>query len=70
MGRSNVSVPLATMMVAVADGLAVQKLLDPDAVRLDVVLPFWESVLHLVLRRPRRVAAARPARRTGLDSVG
>jgi hypothetical protein len=26
----------------------VQKLLDPAAVRLDVVLPFWENVLHLV----------------------
>jgi hypothetical protein len=58
------------MMVAVTDGFAVQKLLDPDAVRLDVVLPFRESVLHLVVRRPCRVAAERPARRTGLDSVG
>lgn len=39
---------LETLMIAVIDGLAVQKLLDPAAVRLDVVLPFWENVLHLV----------------------
>lgn len=40
---------LASLMVAVIDGLAVQKLLDPEGVRLDVVLPFWEDVLQLVL---------------------
>ena len=48
---------LETLMIAVVDGLAVQKLLDPGAVRLDVVLPFWENVLHLVFARQ---AAARP----------
>jgi AcrR family transcriptional regulator len=42
---------LETLMIAVGDGLAVQKLLDPDAVRLDVVLPFWEDVLRLVFAR-------------------
>ena len=38
-------------MIAVVDGLAVQKLLDPDSVRLDVVLPFWEDLLHLAFER-------------------
>jgi hypothetical protein len=38
-------------MIAVIDGLAVQKLLDPGSVRLDVVLPFWEQVLELVFAR-------------------
>ena len=42
---------LETLMIAVGDGLAVQKLLDPDAVRLDVVLPFWEDILRLVFER-------------------
>ncbi|MGZ4199583.1 MAG: TetR family transcriptional regulator C-terminal domain-containing protein [Thermoleophilia bacterium] len=42
---------LETLMIAVADGLAVQKLLDPGSVRLDVVLPFWEDVLRLVFER-------------------
>ncbi len=42
---------LETLMIAVIDGLAVQKLLDPDSVRLDVVLPFWEHVLELVFAR-------------------
>jgi AcrR family transcriptional regulator len=42
---------LETLMIAVVDGLAVQKLLDPDSVRLDVVLPFWEDVLRLVFER-------------------
>ena len=48
---------LETLMIAVIDGLAVQKLLDPDSVRLDVVLPFWRDVLDLIFahvggRRP------------------
>jgi len=42
---------LETLMIAVVDGLAVQKLLDPDSVRLDVVLPFWEDVLRVVFDR-------------------
>ena len=42
---------IETLMIAVGDGLAVQKLLDPGAVRLDVVLPFWEDVLRLVFER-------------------
>ena len=49
---------LETLMIAVVDGLAVQKLLDPDAVRLDVVLPFWENVLQLVFAPSRRRDAA------------
>ncbi len=52
---------LETLMIAVVDGLAVQKLLDPDSVRLDVVLPFWEdSGLSSSPSRPApRPAAAR-----------
>ncbi len=42
---------LETLMIAVVDGLAVQKLLDPNSVRLDVVLPFWESLLQLAFER-------------------
>jgi len=40
---------LATLMNAVVDGLAVQKLLDPDAVSLDRVLPYWEGLLRTAL---------------------
>jgi len=53
---------LETLMIAVIDGLAVQKLLDPAAVRLDVVLPFWEKTLGLVFAdhaAPRRQDQAR-----------
>ena len=49
-------------MIAVVDGLAVQKLLDPDSVRLDVVMPFWEDVLRHVFERSARGALARVAR--------
>ena len=42
---------LETLMIAVVDGLAVQKLLDPDSVRLDVVLPFWKNMLQLAFER-------------------
>ena len=49
---------LETLMIAVIDGLAVQKLLDPDSVRLDVVVPFWEDMLRLVFERR---GSSRPA---------
>ncbi len=45
---------LETLMIAVVDGLAVQKLLDPDSVRLDVVVPFWEDMLQLAFERRSR----------------
>jgi hypothetical protein len=51
-------------MIAVIDGLAVQKLLDPDSVRLDVVVPFWEDMLRLVFERrdsPRPAGRDRPS---------
>ena len=37
---------LATLMNAVVDGLAVQKLLDPDAVQVDRVLSYWEELVR------------------------
>ena len=40
---------LAILMNAVVDGLAVQKLLDPDAVGIDTVLPYWERLLRSTL---------------------
>ena len=40
---------LAILMNAVVDGLAVQKLLDPGAVSIDTVLPYWEGLLRLAL---------------------
>ena len=48
---------LETLMIAVGDGLAVQKLLDPDAVTR-VVLPFWEDVSRLVERTPPHTSRA------------
>jgi AcrR family transcriptional regulator len=53
---------LETLMIAVVDGLAVQKLLDPDSVRLDVVVPFWEDMLHVAFERH---SAARSADHPG-----
>jgi AcrR family transcriptional regulator len=36
----------ASLMVAMTDGLAVQKLLDPDGVRLEPLFELWESMLR------------------------
>jgi AcrR family transcriptional regulator len=37
---------LASLMVAMADGLAVQKLLDPEGVRLEPLFAIWEEILR------------------------
>ncbi len=37
---------LASLMVAMADGLAVQKLLDPDGVALEFLFGLWEEILR------------------------
>ena len=37
---------LASLMVAVTDGLAVQKLLDPDGVDLEALFALWEAILR------------------------
>ena len=37
---------LASLMVAMADGLAVQKLLDPDGVALESLFGLWEEILR------------------------
>ncbi len=37
---------LASLMVAVTDGLAVQELLDPDGTRLDRLFSLWEELLR------------------------
>jgi AcrR family transcriptional regulator len=37
---------LASLMVAMTDGLAVQKLLDPEGVRLELLFELWESILR------------------------
>jgi AcrR family transcriptional regulator len=36
----------ASLMVAVIDGLAIQKALDPDGLDLDAVFDLWERLLH------------------------
>ena len=43
---------LASLMVAMTDGLAVQKLLDPDGVDLEPLFALWEGMLrHALLDR-------------------
>jgi AcrR family transcriptional regulator len=42
----------ASLMVAVADGLAVQKLLDPDGMQLEPLFELWESMLRAALLAP------------------
>jgi hypothetical protein len=37
---------LASLMVAMTDGLAVQKLLDPDGVELESLFGLWEEILR------------------------
>jgi len=37
---------IASLMVAVIDGLAIQKALDPDGLDLDAVFDLWERLLH------------------------
>ena len=37
---------LASLMVAMTDGLAVQKLLDPDGVELESLFALWEEILR------------------------
>jgi len=37
---------LASLMVAMTDGLAVQKLLDPDGVELEALFALWEEILR------------------------
>lgn len=37
---------LASLMVAMTDGLAVQKLLDPDGVELESLFGLWEDILR------------------------
>ena len=39
----------ATLMVAMIDGLAVQKLLDPETVDLEALLGLWEDMLRAAL---------------------
>jgi hypothetical protein len=39
-------------MVAMTDGLAVQKLLDPDGVDLEPLFALWESMLRAALLVP------------------
>jgi hypothetical protein len=39
----------ASLMVAMTDGLAVQKLLDPDGVQLEPLFELWESMLRRAL---------------------
>ena len=43
---------LASLMVAMTDGLAVQKLLDPDGVELEPLFGLWESMLRRELLGP------------------
>ncbi len=40
---------LASLMVAMTDGLAVQKLLDPAGVELEPLFELWEDMLHAAL---------------------
>jgi AcrR family transcriptional regulator len=40
---------VASLMVAMTDGLAVQKLLDPDHVRLEPLFELWERMLRTAL---------------------
>ena len=42
----------ASLMVAMTDGLAVQKLLDPDGVELEPLFGLWEDMLRLTLLPP------------------
>jgi AcrR family transcriptional regulator len=43
---------LASLMVAMTDGLAVQKLLDPDGVELEPLFELWEGMLRRALLAP------------------
>jgi AcrR family transcriptional regulator len=43
---------LASLMVAMTDGLAVQKLLDPDNVDLEPLFELWERMLRSALLEP------------------
>ena len=43
---------LASLMVAMTDGLAVQELLDPDPARLDRLFRLWEEIVDRELRAP------------------
>ena len=43
---------LASLMVAMTDGLAVQKLLDPDGVDLESLFELWEAMLRASLPSP------------------
>ena len=42
----------ASLMVAMTDGLAVQKLLDPEGVDLEPLFALWESMLRAALLSP------------------
>jgi AcrR family transcriptional regulator len=42
----------ASLMVAMTDGLAVQKLLDPDGVELEPLFALWEDMLRRTLLPP------------------
>ncbi len=42
----------ASLMVAMTDGLAVQKLLDPSAVDIEPLFQLWERMLHAALLAP------------------
>jgi AcrR family transcriptional regulator len=42
---------VASLMVAMTDGLAVQKLLDPDGVQLEPLFELWERMLRAALLR-------------------
>lgn len=42
----------ASLMVAMTDGLAVQRLLDPDGVRLEPLFALWEDMLRRALASP------------------
>ena len=60
----------ASLMVAMIDGLAVQKLLDPDGVDLEPLLGTWEAMVGglsrsaTASRRTRRRANVNPYLRT------
>jgi hypothetical protein len=42
----------ASLMVAMTDGLAVQKLLDPDGVDLEVLFALWDEILQSAFAGP------------------
>lgn len=50
--RNPEAVTLAALTMAVADGMAIQLLMDPGCIDLDLAFALWERFVRLILSRP------------------